>query len=301
LISASKSTGISEENEEEDDKNKIVIPKSDGLITLSGLPAAHWKNLFHLELVKERNKPSEAPQKAPNAPFFLQWRGDGNATNPELESTNNGSGKDTKPDDVEWEAAWSDDGDKDQEIASSEVKRDVKRKNNEEGETIETKKIDISKKAKIAHFRSELASLLERCSASNNFASITEHLAAMGPSAIDVAFSSLCHGMHDLDNGLKLLHLCSMWLLESCNSRKNYEVINAYMHRFFHIHSTTIAGIDASTDTEMVDSPEDEVEIRQGLLETIKQLKISQISSTESLRNKMQETLCLLRHFSRMV
>ena len=50
-------------------------PKRDGLVTLSCLPAAHWKNLFHLKLVKERNKPTEAPKKPPNAPFFLQWRG----------------------------------------------------------------------------------------------------------------------------------------------------------------------------------------------------------------------------------
>jgi len=300
FISTGQATPSMEDNGDVDDE-KIIVPKRDGLITLSGLPAAHWKNLFHLELVKERNKPSEAPQKPPSAPFFLQWRGGENATNPEVAPKNSDSAKDTKPDDVEWEAAWSDDGGKDQENTNIEIKRDVKRKNKEEVETMGTEAIEIAKKPKIRHFRSELASLLERCSTSNNFEAVTEHLAEMGPSAIDVAFSALCHGMHDLDEGLRFLHLCSMWLLESCNSRKNYEVINAYMHRFFHIHATTIAGIDASTDNEMVDSPDHEVEIRQGLLETIKQLKISQISSTEGLRNKMQETLCLLRHFSRMV
>lgn len=302
FIFSSKSTGKSDKTEEDADNDKTVIPKSNGLITLSGLPAAHWKNLFHLELVKERNKPSEAPQKPPSAPFFLQWRGGENATNPELEAKNKDSTKNGKAEDDEWEAAWSDDDGKDQGNVTSEVKRDVKRKTDEGAETIiKTEKPDVVKKPKIKHFRSELANLLERCCASNNYEAVTEHLAAMGPSAIDVAFSSLCHGMHDLDEGLRLLHLCSVWLLESCNSRNNYEVINAYMHRFFHIHSTTIAGVDASTETEMVESLEQEIEIRQGLLETIKQLKISQISATEALRNKMQETLCLLRHFSRMV
>lgn len=45
--------------------------KKEGLITLSGLPPGHWKNLFHLELVKERNKPKAAPEKPPQAPFFF--------------------------------------------------------------------------------------------------------------------------------------------------------------------------------------------------------------------------------------
>jgi hypothetical protein len=32
-----------------EDTKAPVIPKEKGLITLSGLPTAHWKNLFHLE------------------------------------------------------------------------------------------------------------------------------------------------------------------------------------------------------------------------------------------------------------
>ena len=97
---------------------------------------------------------------------------------------------------------------------------------------------------KVTHFRSELTSILETCSSTKNFESVTEYLATKGPSAIDVEFSTLCHGMHDLGEGLRHLHLCSMWLLEACKSRRNYEVINAYLHRFLHIHATTIAGID---------------------------------------------------------
>ena len=56
----------------------VIIARANGLVTLSGLPPTHWKNLFHLELVKERNKPIEPPKKPPSAPFFLQWRNDEN-------------------------------------------------------------------------------------------------------------------------------------------------------------------------------------------------------------------------------
>ena len=63
------------EGEEED--GGIIVPKGEGMVTLSGLPDGHWKNLFHLEIVKLRNKPKEAPKKPESAPFFLQRRGDG--------------------------------------------------------------------------------------------------------------------------------------------------------------------------------------------------------------------------------
>lgn len=313
LLSSLALTKKNSENQDSADNEQNIIPKKDGLITLSGLPAAHWKNLFHLELVKERNKPSEAPQKPPSAPFFLQWRGGGSGDNfntLEQSTDKEPSGETKKTDDDEWDAAWSDDDVLDNELNSADKltgEQDPGKKRKEDA--VQTNKVlEIPKKQKITHFRSELASLLERCSTNMNFEAVTVHLAAMGPSAIDVEFSSLCHGMHDLDVGLKLLHLCSKWLLESCMSRKNYEVINAYMHRFLHIHAMIIAGIDASTQSEQsnlkdqdLHENEDEARMRTELLETISQLKMSHKSATGNLRNKMQETLCLLRHFSRMV
>ena len=54
--------------------------------------------------------------------------------------------------------------------------------------------------------------------------------------------------MHDLDEGLPLLHLTARWLLEACWLRKNYEAVNSYLHRFLHLHAATIAGIDANTE-----------------------------------------------------
>ena len=282
-----------------DDNGEAVVPKSEGLITLSGLPAAHWKNLFHLELVKERNTPTEAPKKPASAPFFLQWRA-GESMGATEPSTQNDTSKIAKNDDDEWEAAWVDDDGQEK----SSPQREEKRKNGEENdeEMLVSANFDKpTKKTKIKHFRSDLATLLEKCSSSNDYELVTEHLASMGPSAIDVAFSSLCHGMHDLDEGLYLLHLCSKWLLQACSSRRCYEVINAYLHRFLHIHSTTIAGVDDSTDKDLVDRPEHENALRLELLHTIKQLKETHDNSTASLKNKMQETLCLLRHFSRMV
>ncbi|KAL7532032.1 hypothetical protein ACHAXR_006047, partial [Thalassiosira sp. AJA248-18] len=85
--------------------------KEQGLITMSGLPPAHWKNLFHLELVKERNKPTEAPQKPPQAPFFLQWRSSGpeSGTADAADKTILGDSSTSKDANSGWDAVWSDD------------------------------------------------------------------------------------------------------------------------------------------------------------------------------------------------
>lgn len=44
---------------------------SEELITLSALPTSRWKNLINLDLIKQRNKPTEPLEKPKDAPFFL--------------------------------------------------------------------------------------------------------------------------------------------------------------------------------------------------------------------------------------
>ncbi len=286
------------------------IPKMEGLITLSGLPAAHWKNLFHLELVKERNKPKEAPKKPPNAPFFLQWRAGESMTKKE------GNNETEKNDDEDWDAAWSDDEDDknayttiDSNDSNNKRKCDDESTFETEDNKIQSSQVNVSKRKKVTHARSDLVSVLQRCSQNSSFEPVTEYLASMGPSAIDVAFSTLCHGMHDLEEGLPLLHLASLWLLEACQKKKKYEVINAYLHRFLHIHSSTIAGIDAwrhqegrkdHSDNSYYDSKVNR-QLQLDLLDSIKKLRTAHNEATERMKNKLQQSLCLLRHFSRIV
>ena len=288
-------------------------PKDNGLITLSGIPAGKWKNLFHLELIKERNKPKEAPEKPPSAPFFLQWRsGESMNTNDPL-SENKKQSETDKDGDDDWEAAWiddegeepaHDDDDDDDQIKKSSNKR-KQEEDSDKGATFDINK----KRKKTTLFRSELATLLEKCFVSysnkqtNNFDLVTQHLFAMGPAAIDVAFGSLCHGLHDLDEGLHLLYLATLWLIEACKSRKDYDIINAYLHRFLHIHSVVISGIDTAPNIqELIESNGDiHIEAKTVLLESISELRRAHRLASEQIRNKMQQSLSLLRHFSRMV
>ena len=110
---------------------------------------------------------------------------------------------------------------------------------------------DSNERRKVSIYRSRLASLLEQCAneevgVSDQFQAVSDHVATLGPSAIDVSMTSLCNGMHDLEEGLPLLILACRWLLEACQSRERFEAVNAYLHRFLHLHSNILADIDDS-------------------------------------------------------
>ena len=291
---------------DEDGANDGVPPqaKEEGLITLSGLPPGHWKNLFHLELVKERNKPNEAPQKPPQAPFFLQWRsGIESSTNDDADNAGN---SETIAKDDGWDAVWSDDDNVGDDFdnnadASEEASDEAKPSQDDEIEPAKA-----TKRRKVMHHRSKLAELLQNCSDENTYAEVTRYLSTMGPSSIDVEISSLCYGAHDLEDGLHLLHLASLWLVEACESNQSFEAVNAYLHRFLHVHGNIIIQIDTDLEEdEKENQTEDEDDPHKLKLkefaDTITQLREKQKAASNRLQGKMQHTICLLRHLSRMV
>ena len=67
--------GAFDEEDEGEDEDAVVAPTIDQLssdmTTLSLVPKARWQTLLHLDLIKERNKPKEAPKVPEKAPFFL--------------------------------------------------------------------------------------------------------------------------------------------------------------------------------------------------------------------------------------
>lgn len=71
------------EDEEEDADADLVAPTVDQLssdmTTLSLVPRSKWQTLLHLDLIKERNKPKEAPKAPEKAPFFLPSAGNNQA------------------------------------------------------------------------------------------------------------------------------------------------------------------------------------------------------------------------------
>lgn len=63
------------EEDEADEDDTVVAPTieqlSSEMTTLSLVPKSRWQTLLHLDLIKERNKPKEAPKAPEKAPFFL--------------------------------------------------------------------------------------------------------------------------------------------------------------------------------------------------------------------------------------
>ncbi|KAH6659575.1 Utp21 specific WD40 associated putative domain-containing protein [Truncatella angustata] len=57
------------------DEDTVAAPSIDQLssdmMTLSLVPRSRWQTLLHLDLIKQRNKPKEAPKLPEKAPFFL--------------------------------------------------------------------------------------------------------------------------------------------------------------------------------------------------------------------------------------
>ncbi|KAL5596124.1 hypothetical protein FOVSG1_009813 [Fusarium oxysporum f. sp. vasinfectum] len=77
-VSGENSHGMLEgafEEEQAEDEDTVVAPTieqlSSELTTLSLVPKSRWQTLLHLDLIKERNKPTEAPKAPEKAPFFL--------------------------------------------------------------------------------------------------------------------------------------------------------------------------------------------------------------------------------------
>lgn len=309
--------------------SSTVVPKKEGLITFSNLPTMHWKNLFKLELVKARNKPKEGPKKPPTAPFFLQWHGSGDPSSGEMAGGSNVRKEESKKkeEQEEWEAVWSDNDEventNNKEVALSKRKRtdNTKVVIPETSNAVLQKDGGDTKRKKSIHFRSNLAYILTDCSSrklnttgmstSSNcdngttFESVTEYLASMGPSAIDVALSDLCRGQHDLEEGLPLLCLAAEWLLEACTGKRRYEVVNSYLHRFLTLHATTIAGIDdvilSEDESDNGDKKMEHKDKRRALMDVILELRSIQRESMLKLRGKVKHTLCLLEHFSRII
>lgn len=64
-----------EEGQATEDDSAVVAPAIDQLsadmMTLSFVPKSRWQTLLHLDLIKQRNKPIEAPKAPEKAPFFL--------------------------------------------------------------------------------------------------------------------------------------------------------------------------------------------------------------------------------------
>jgi hypothetical protein len=88
---------------------------------------------------------------------------------------------------------------------------------------------------------------------------VTDSIAGMGPSAIDVALSSLCNGMHDL-KWVTAAQIVSV-ALEACESGSATKLSTPTCTDFY-LHVSVITGVDDSFqfDNEAVPTEEEKLE-----------------------------------------
>jgi len=68
--------GEGDVNEERDETMVPIVDQlGSGITTLSLVPKSRWQTLLHLDVIRARNKPKEAPKPAEKAPFFLPSAG----------------------------------------------------------------------------------------------------------------------------------------------------------------------------------------------------------------------------------
>ncbi|OJJ35746.1 hypothetical protein ASPWEDRAFT_40984 [Aspergillus wentii DTO 134E9] len=64
---------FSEEHMQDEAEGPVLSTEqlSQDMVTLSIIPKSKWQTLLHLDMIKERNRPKDAPKTPKNAPFFL--------------------------------------------------------------------------------------------------------------------------------------------------------------------------------------------------------------------------------------
>jgi U3 small nucleolar RNA-associated protein 21 len=79
LLQLPSLTGTEEDSDDDESEEDLLVDEkvdtvdqlTDKMITMSLEPRAKWQNLLHLDTIKLRNKPKEAPKLPEKAPFFL--------------------------------------------------------------------------------------------------------------------------------------------------------------------------------------------------------------------------------------
>lgn len=183
------------------------------LITLSMLPRTQWQNLVNLDIIKERNKPILPPKKPEKSPFFLP-------TVPSLSA-----------DLVFAPTTPSKVGEGEGEDAGI-------------GKSTDFFSATRLSRNSMKDFRSEFAQRLHEGAEMKDYSGLVEILRKMSPSAIDLELRmmEIVEDLEDVpEEDLEEIELLLDFLVEETKSKKNFELIQAVVHRTLTIHGDAIS------------------------------------------------------------
>lgn len=229
------------------------IPLAPDMVTLSLLPRTQWLNLVHLDIIKERNKPIEAPQKPKSAPFFLPTL-TSEATagrNPVFDSSaglvdfETKAGEATK---AAAAAAWGEDD----ENGSADSEEEEEEGSDEEqdgggtaaGHTATTSRVLRAgqKGFNGPTRRSRVVELLHSCSDAGDYTSLMGHFRALTPTEVDRELRS----MQLLDEATpeeeRDVELLFNFLEAEAASNANFEFTQALLRATLMVHGEAVVG-----------------------------------------------------------
>ncbi|OQE21705.1 hypothetical protein PENSTE_c011G03478 [Penicillium steckii] len=181
------------------------------MMTLSLVPRSRWQSLLHLDSIKERNRPKEAPKAPEKAPFFL----------PSLQ------GKDDTQSPNPATAAGAAELDSLMQSADAERSR-----------------ISKMQTGVIGSSDSPITQFLESGHESGNYEPLIEHLKSLSPARADLEIRSLDPRVR---NGFSELVVFVNALTMRLKSRRDFELVNAWMAVLLKIHADTV-GLCAHRD-----------------------------------------------------
>ncbi|GBG32733.1 WD repeat-containing protein 36 [Hondaea fermentalgiana] len=274
-----------------EDMATVPAASTEGEISLSAGVASKWFALAHLDIIKERNKPTQPAEKPEKAPFFLPST---QSVNPVFKA--NAGEQDAEkgaedldelpPMDLAGTGNW---GDEDDDAESKGDDQEMADAPAPSMPALDTGSSRIFKGQGFARPRSTLFSLLEEAdtrlaagkSTGNAYAQVVEHLMALSPSAVDFELQSATLGPED-DDGAHLLRVLMDWLLHELQNRTNFEMVQAMMHRLTSVHADSLL-------------------VRPELQSRLKSLRDEQAACWKSLKGLVQHNLCLLSLFAHQV
>ncbi|KAJ5930764.1 hypothetical protein N7466_006257 [Penicillium verhagenii] len=180
------------------------------MVTLSLVPKSKWQALVHLDSIKERNRPKEAPKAPEKAPFFLpSMLGD----------------------------------------AQSQPAHEVAAKAAEAGSLSRNVEAERSRLSKMpgggVTSESTMTQFLKSGDQSGNFDPLIEHLKSLSPARADLEIRSLDPRVRD---GFSELSSFIRALTIRLGLRRDFELVNAWMAVFLKIHADTV-GLCSSRDS----------------------------------------------------
>ncbi|CAI5717329.1 unnamed protein product [Peronospora effusa] len=261
------------------DSEESSDPLDASLITLSMAPRAFWQSLFNLELIKKRNKPIEPPKAPEQAPFFLQTarKDDVHPTFVPASPEANKVGEKEGDEDMVikgWgigddDEAWGDDDEEDEADMTALSSRIVKT----EG---------------MVTSRCKLATLLAKAvqeekfedHTGSRFNEVAAYIQSLSASGVDVEVSTLCMGDFD-EEGKKLLGFFLEFLHEEMRTRRDFQVLQAYLNRFLKLHEELLVA-------------------EPTLLAQVDELGAVQQQQWQHLQKLLHNNLCLVQYLSKI-